>query len=1486
MTPARAIERARVPVGDAGRADHRRRRRATSVRGRDARDGRGASRARAIADGEDAGGSNVADDAVVDAAIEATRAVTSTVTTTVRRTRAIAGMLEGKDEKVAEAELKALTSRAANETSSLLEDLAPYARPSEDAAWEEYERAREDAMRRGVAFSAVMGMGVAAVTSTVGVDALLASVESIPPLAAFEQLLGFAVTLYYGAVYRRLLTTSEGRRGLRLSFAEAFSQISGAAELVGRAAATNAALDGAVRKTMENIRAMPSNEVPSAVTRAMDVYVRSRDAEKSRLQSAVVEREREVVRLRQEREAKAKAKERERANQKREREQAMERRKRDIEAKAAAVKKERETKAREAKAKAAAAQREREAKAEAAQREREAKAAAAQREREAKAAGAAEAQAARKAQTKAAQEARDAQAAKAAQEARDAQAAKAKMDREAQIQAAKAEFERQARERTAQAKAAQEAKESQARQVTSVVTKTDETVAESVNEEIESLRAKLAAETEKFEHVSKDLEKLMENDVAAKRALKEARAELETLRAQLAEAESAPRADPEEVESLRKQLVDMEARMNEEVERLRVALALSRDETERARADLNTWEQRAKEASARVDELTARVSKLIDPSQLEAVTAERNSLQRKLSEALSEVHTEAANARALSDEVQVVRAELSAEVSKTASLKKDLDGLRESIAAMKESLEKANIDMERYRLEKESALEAVRNAEAQAEQKTREMREELSRVLAEKDKTIAEVETEKDTALSEMAKLQEVINVMTLKRNELAQKDARIQLLESRVESARKERDEIRNESRAREQELQSAKTAANELKRTYDSEIASLKSKMVDGAALRAVEVAAEKDAKRQQQEIERLIATEATARQALDEAEALTRRTTEEYENEKKRLEAELVAKQNEIEQARREAQAEISEMRVKYDALTVQKSKIEESIEEMKRTMEAESIRSQELVENAKRLASETSYRMQNEIDRLREESALSASKLAAETEKFEQVSKDLEKLMEDDITAKSALKEARAELETLRAQLAEAESAPRADPEEVESLRAKLADMEARMNEEVERSRAAAEEMERRLAEADKRASALQDTLRNERESAAKTLEEIKRERDELLAKLREAQTAASSTSSEVSNDDMSAQLAQMERNLQLAKDDIDLERQQIREEAAAEIQSLTERAAQELAEAESRFAAQLEEVEARLAAAEIAARDAETNAESIARVAAAVQTETTSSTSPTPLAVADATLTERPAIVFDPTVLVALSKMKREELVAEAEARGLDSTGVAAELRNRLRDARAIEKRAATQKSRAQSRKKPTGYYRVIATVKYDNKLLSTADDIMAEFGEINRVGVEKLFAELFDGAGVTEVELRTMDILLAGGGGRYEYILTDPAVAYLQPRLDAVREINAQNAGLTKSKSQYAAEDGVKYDAGLLSFVRSIAASRRSIDVIHAEIIFNSALDGGVITDTEITTLERVLSSADEFPLDADARAWFERALARVTSVR
>ena len=144
MTPARALERAVALPNDANLAnDRRRRHRSASARARETRDGRSGTRARAIADGEskreDANAANAAEDA-----IEASRGVTSTVSATVRRTRAIAGMLEGKDEKVAEAELKALTSRAANETSSLLEDLAPYARPSEDAAWED-ERFAHDA---------------------------------------------------------------------------------------------------------------------------------------------------------------------------------------------------------------------------------------------------------------------------------------------------------------------------------------------------------------------------------------------------------------------------------------------------------------------------------------------------------------------------------------------------------------------------------------------------------------------------------------------------------------------------------------------------------------------------------------------------------------------------------------------------------------------------------------------------------------------------------------------------------------------------------------------------------------------------------------------------------------------------------------------------------------------------------------------------------------------------------------------------------------------------------------------------------------------------------------------------------------------------------------------------------------------------------------------------------------------------------------------
>ena len=288
----------------------------------------------------------------------------------------IASLLAAKDESEAEATVKALTAKTAKETTSLLEDLKKYKDGEFDAeansSWEEYERTRERALRQGVAYSAVTGIAVTAVLSTVSIDAVLSSLESNPPLAALEQLVGFVVTAYYGTVYRRLLTTTEGRQALRLDFAEAFSQISGAPELAAKLAASSDELDAAVCKTIADMEEQtPRNKIPASVLAAIDVYYKARDTEKAAMKNAVFLREQEEIRAVQAREAKAKAAELDRLKRKREQEETRERQQREREAKAKALVEKREREQRERDLKAQASQREREAKAKAAQEERE-----------------------------------------------------------------------------------------------------------------------------------------------------------------------------------------------------------------------------------------------------------------------------------------------------------------------------------------------------------------------------------------------------------------------------------------------------------------------------------------------------------------------------------------------------------------------------------------------------------------------------------------------------------------------------------------------------------------------------------------------------------------------------------------------------------------------------------------------------------------------------------------------------------------------------------------------------------------------------------------------------------------------------------------------------------------------------------------------------------------------------------------------------------
>jgi hypothetical protein len=352
---------------------------------------------------------------------------------------------------------------------------------------------------------------------------------------------------------------------------------------------------------------------------------------------------------------------------------------------------------------------------------------------------------------------------------------------------------------------------------------------------------------------------------------------------------------------------------------------------------------------------------------------------------------------------------------------------------------------------------------------------------------------------------------------------------------------------------------------------------------------------------------------------------------------------------------------------------------------------------------------------------------------------------------------------------------------------------------------------------------------------------------------------------------------------MEARLAAAEEDAELSRAQAQEEFAVEAQTIAEQAASDLSEAESRFAAQLEELEAKLASAVLATKEAEAKAEALAKRAAKAETAAERANkapvparpTPTPTIIIsnvsssgrDVADDERPAIVFDPSSLTALSKMKRDELIAECAARGLDATGLVAELRARLRDARMTEKSALTQKNRAQNRKTPQGFYRTIAGVRYDNAALILADTFMAERGEIDRAGAEKIYESVFDGAGITKIELETLALVLAGGGGRYAYVLSDAATTYLQPRIDDRREEIESGVTNTASK-RYRVIDGAKYDEKSLSIADASVEATGVVSLAAAERAFDCVLDGAGVTAREIATLVYI---AESMPLESDA---------------
>ena len=1601
----------------------------------------------------------------------------------------IASLLAAKDESEAEATVKALTAKTAKETTSLLEDLKKYKDGEFDAeansSWEEYERTRERALRQGVAYSAVTGIAVTAVLSTVSIDAVLSSLESNPPLAALEQLVGFVVTAYYGTVYRRLLTTTEGRQALRLDFAEAFSQISGAPELAAKLAASSDELDAAVCKTIADMEEQtPRNKIPASVLAAIDVYYKARDTEKAAMKNAVFLREQEEIRAVQAREAKAKAAELDRLKRKREQEETRERQQREREAKAKALVEKREREQRERDLKAQASQREREAKAKAAQEERE------RQQREAKA------------KAKAAQEERAAKA-KAAQEERAAKAKAAQEEREAKAKAAQEEREREQAKIEAQATETKEepTQPESSPEIPSIETSvgmpvaawieninvfmskrtTSETDVDEALQSLETAKAelgkqmavefsltqKLEAEQLKVKEMEEELQVLvakamtsasqsdekarnlgervrnLEDELKASNArndelseeCREVTSRLEKVQleytyqrtqverktdARVSELEGVSGMTVDEVAKLKdrvrseeiakdeaiarvKQLKAKVSELERAVSELRTAnKALERDDmragalegrvkalmTENAElktqvSDLTRMLREAERAAEiverdaafelrkvtlaadqrrrelehqyaneerRIKNLEADAKKAIENSaRLEkqfATLLDEDKTARELYDAKREAEVameDAATARAALAKVEAkletrsaneqsyatleMSRALDAASAETKQAQAQLQEMRDSVAQMERSLnessraekEQMKSEIERLRAEKESALETLKSAEARAESQALELRQALARVQEEKAAAQSRLDGEQNARLSDMAKLQETVARLTEEKSAFERELANA-VDSTALDASRAECETLRGQLQAKTDELNKAEKAASESARTYASEISSLKS--ASSAEKDAINAAAANEALRRQGEIDRLVEERNDVRNALAELEAKAAENAVASEKERERIAEALRVSEAKLATAVDSSEARIAEIRAKYDELVAEKSEVDRAYAESKKSIDDAMSQSEQNVAAARTAVAQVEERftaLEVEIKRLRAEKSRVDARLVEETSKSDGLVSDIERLVEEGSARELSAASAAEAFESLKGQLTDAERRASEANARFEALKAKTASLveaseleaarddarraenawreklriaeleQEELRDEIERTRAEAseatrlrsmsDELERKLAEADDRASELARELRSEQEAAAAALAAIAAERDELTRNLTEARAKVEASSSALNDDverELRADLARMEARLAAAEDDADVARERAQEEFAVEAQTIAERAASDLAEAESRFATQLEELEAKLSSATLAIKEAEAKTEALAKRAAKAETaaerasgaQVPAPSTPTPVIVStetsspgvDAASEERPAIVFEPSSLTALSKMKRDELIAECAARGLDATGLAAELRSRLRDARLTEKNALTQQQRAQKRKAPQGFYRTVGGVRYDNAALCLADTFMAERGEIDRAGAEKIYESVFDGAGITKIELETLALVLAGGGGRYAYVLSDAAATYLQPRIDARRE--EIESGLTKSASkQYRVIDGAKYDDKALSIADASVKKSGAVSLAAAERVFDAVLDGAGATAREIATLVYIAES-------------------------
>jgi hypothetical protein len=334
---------------------------------------------------------------------------------------------------------------------------------------------------------------------------------------------------------------------------------------------------------------------------------------------------------------------------------------------------------------------------------------------------------------------------------------------------------------------------------------------------------------------------------------------------------------------------------------------------------------------------------------------------------------------------------------------------------------------------------------------------------------------------------------------------------------------------------------------------------------------------------------------------------------------------------------------------------------------------------------------------------------------------------------------------------------------------------------------------------------------------------------------------------------------------------------------------------TARAEAELEASLAEYTAALASVSARekamaeeLARAERRAEEAERRAEDVAaRLAASAEELPDASREVFPVSSSRVSGT-------DARALVALSKMKKSELVAELKDRGLPADGIVAELRQRLRDARrnADDEKTDASSSSSSPRRKPAKTSSRKQTVGPNESALkrplssymlfaqATRAEVLAASPGLSVGEVGKALGALWkaaDPATKTEWEEKARALKAA-----YDVALADARTK------DAMADFlttdgNDRSSSGRSGTSYYKVIDGVRYDRRVLDDCVAFEKVNGSIDLAEARRMYEDVSDGPVkpqgrgktssVTDVELATLAYALAT---YAWEDDARAFVE----------